>query len=347
MRLKPIAQQVVVLMGASSGMGRETARRFAQRGARVVVSARSEPGLRSLVDEIQAAGGKAIAVPADVSDFDQVKSVADRAAEVYGRIDTWVHLASVGMWATFEQTTPAEFKRIIDVNLTGQAYGAMAALPHLRREGGGALIHISSIEAKLPVPLQSAYGASKQGMTGLIDTLRMELEAEGANVSVTNVMPSGINTPFFNKARTKIGVQPKPVPPIYQPQLVADAILYAAEHPVREIVVGGGGKAGIVLKQIAPWVSDALLRSTAFQMQRTNIAKSADAPDNLFEPIAGYDRVEGDYSERARSTSGYTWLALHPNVRRVAVGIAVAAVAIMAIRPSQNGYDAHQHRRLP
>lgn len=347
MRLKPIAQQVVVLMGASSGMGRETARRFAQRGARVVVSARSEPGLRSLVDEIQAAGGKAIAVPADVSDFDQVKSVADRAAEVYGRIDTWVHLASVGMWATFEQTTPAEFKRIIDVNLTGQAYGAMAALPHLRREGGGALIHISSIEAKLPVPLQSAYGASKQGMTGLIDTLRMELEAEGANVSVTNVMPSGINTPFFNKARTKIGVQPKPVPPIYQPQLVADAILYAAEHPVREIVVGGGGKAGIVLKQIAPWVSDALLRSTAFQMQRTNIAKSADAPYNLFEPIAGYDRVEGDYSERARSTSGYTWLALHPNVRRVAVGIAVAAVAIMAIRPSQNGYDARQHRRLP
>ncbi len=134
MQLRPIEQQVVVVVGASSGIGRETALRFARRGAKVVVSARSEPDLRSVVDEIRNLGGEATAVVADVAEFEQVKAIADRAVEAYGRIDTWVHLASVAIWGTFEQTTPAEFARIIDVNLTGQAYGAMAALPHLMRE---------------------------------------------------------------------------------------------------------------------------------------------------------------------------------------------------------------------
>src|SRR4028118_936723 len=148
MQLKPVAEQVVALMGASSGIGRESALRFARRGAKVVVSARGEEGLASLVDEIRREGGEATAVVADTSDFEQVKAVAGRAGEECGRLDTWVHLAAVGLFATFGQTTPEEFARVIDVNLMGQVYGAMAALPHLKREGGGALIHISSIEAK-------------------------------------------------------------------------------------------------------------------------------------------------------------------------------------------------------
>jgi NAD(P)-dependent dehydrogenase (short-subunit alcohol dehydrogenase family) len=154
MQLKPVEEQVVVLMGASSGIGRETALRFADRGARVVVSARGKEGLNSLVEEIRGKGGQATAVPAEVTDFEQVKAVADRAVEEYGRLDTWVHLAAVGLFATFEQTTPEEFKRVIDVNLMGQVYGAMAALPHLKREGRGALIHIllGRGQALLPVP---------------------------------------------------------------------------------------------------------------------------------------------------------------------------------------------------
>jgi NAD(P)-dependent dehydrogenase (short-subunit alcohol dehydrogenase family) len=143
MQLKPIEEQVVVLMGASSGIGRETALRFAERGAKVVVSARSEKGLISLVEEIQDKGGEAIAIPANVSKFEQVKAVADEAVEEYGRLDTWVHLAAVILFAAFEDTTPEEFERIIDVNLMGQVYGAMVALPHLKREGRGALVHVS------------------------------------------------------------------------------------------------------------------------------------------------------------------------------------------------------------
>lgn len=340
MRLKPIAEQVVVVVGASSGIGRETARRFAQAGAKVVVCARSEPGLLSLVDEIRRTGGNAVAVTADVTDFDQVQALADRAVAEYGRVDTWVQLASVGIWAGFEQTTPAEFRRVVDVNLTGQAYGALAALPHLRRAGGGALIHISSVEARLPVPLQSAYAASKHGLEGFLDVLRMELRHAHIPISVTNVLPSSINTPFFNKALTRLGVKPKPLPPIYQPQLVAEAILHAAEHPAREIVVGGSGKAILMLHRISPRLVDALLQRIAFAGQRTDEAKSEDAPHNLFAPLAGYDRVEGDFGGRAKSWSLYTWLMVHPQAQRALAGGMLALAALLAMRAS-----AHPGRR--
>jgi NAD(P)-dependent dehydrogenase (short-subunit alcohol dehydrogenase family) len=335
-QLKPITQQVVVVVGASSGIGRETALRFAQQGAKVVVSARSEQGLRSLVDEIRRAGGEATAIAADVAEFEQVKAVAERAVQAYGRLDTWVHLASIAVWGTFEQTTPAEFRRIVDVNLTGQAYGAMAALRHLRSEGRGALIHISSVEAHLPVPLQSAYTASKHGMVGLLDALRLELQHEGIPISVTNVMPASINTPFFNKARTKLGVKPRPLPPMYQPHLVTDAILYAAEHPTRDIIVGGAGKAAIVTRRVSPRLTDAFLRLTAFRLQRTDARKSEDAPHNLFEPIEGYDRVAGDFGAESRSWSVYTWLALHPKMRRVVTSAALSAIMLLAARVFRN-----------
>lgn len=337
MHLKPIPQQVVVVVGASSGIGRETAMRFAKRGAEVVVSARSEHGLHSLVEDIRQAGGKATAIAADVTEFEQVKAVADRAIQEYGRIDTWVQLASVAVWGTFEQTTPAEFKRIVDVNLTGQAYGASAALPHLRREGRGALIHISSVEAKLSLPLQSAYTASKHGMVGFLEALRLELQHEGVPISVTNVMPSSINTPFFNKARTKLGVKPRALPPMYQPHIVADAILYAAENPTRDIIVGGAGKVGIVAQQVLPRLTDAFLRRTAFRLQRTHEPKSEDAPHNLFHPLEGYNQVEGDFGGEARSWSVYTWLAMHPKARRVAKGAALGAAALLAARVFRKG----------
>src|SRR5215203_4685168 len=200
MQLKPVEEQVVALMGASSGIGRETALRFAKRGAKVVVSARGEQGLDSLVDEIRRGGGEAVAVLADVAEFEQVKAVADRAVEEYGRLDTWVHLAAVLLVASFEETTPEEFARVIDVNLMGQAYGAMAALPHIKREGGGALIHVSSMGAKRSIPLQSAYCASKHGIDGFLESLRVELQRENLPISVTQVMPATINTPFFAKA---------------------------------------------------------------------------------------------------------------------------------------------------
>src|SRR5215218_7785786 len=317
-------------MGASSGIGRETALRFADRGAKVVVSGRNEKGLSSLVEEIRGKGGQATAMPAEVTEFEQVKAVADRAVEMYGRLDTWVHLAAVLLVASFEDTTPEEFARVVDVNLMGQVYGAMAALPHLKRGGGGALIHVSSMGAKRSIPVQSAYCASKHGIDGFLEALRVELMREGAPVSVTQVMPATINTPFFDKARTKLGVKPVAPPPIYQPGVVADAILFAAERPARDLVVGGAAKAVMTAQQISPWLLDVLLRRFGFGVHYTDEPKTEDDLDNLFAPVQGLDTVEGSFGHRAHPRSLYNRLELHPALKRAtALGAALAALAIL------------------
>jgi NAD(P)-dependent dehydrogenase (short-subunit alcohol dehydrogenase family) len=332
MQLKSVGDHVVVLMGASSGIGRQTALRFAREGARVVVSARSEEGLRSLVGEIRAEGGEAIAVVADVSEFEQVKAVADRAVEEYGRLDTWVHLAAAGLFACFDQTQPEEFARVVEVDLMGQVYGAMAALPHLKREGRGALVHVSSVVARRSVPFQSAYCASKHGVDGFLEALRVELRHEGwADIGVTQVMPAAINTPFFTKARTRLGVKPKGFPPIYQPGVVADAILYSAEKAPREIVAGGAGKGMLLTQRLSPRLMDALMLRGGFASQMTDEPKSAEDPDALFAPVNGQDRAEGDFAGQATPRSYLTWLDTHP-VAKWGVGAAVSLVALGALR---------------
>lgn len=311
MKLKSIDQQVVAVVGASSGIGRETALQFAKQRAKLVVSARSESGLNSLVYEIQQLGGEAIAVLADVSVYEQVQNIADKAVEQYGRLDTWVHAAATAIIAPFEQVTPDEFKRVIDVNLMGQVYGAMVALPYLRREGRGALIHVSSIEARRSMPLQSSYAASKHAIEGFLDSLRVELQHEGVPISVTNVMPSVINTPFYNKARTKLGVKPTGVPPYYQPSLVAEAILHVAENPTREIIVGDVGRVLDALHRLSPDLTDALVGTIAIQGQRTDVIKAESDPNNLFEPIEGYNTTTGDFSDKT-IPSFLEWFDFHP-----------------------------------
>jgi NAD(P)-dependent dehydrogenase (short-subunit alcohol dehydrogenase family) len=328
MRLKPLHEQVAVIFGASSGIGRETALRFADQGAKLVVSARTEPDLEVLAREIRDRGGQALAVPAEVTEFEQVKAVADAAVRAFGRLDTWVHLAAVYLTASFDQTTPEEFRRIIDVNLNGAAYGAMAALPHLKREGRGALIHVSSVEAQVAFPYASAYAASKHGMAGFLDALRLELKHDGHRISVTNVMPATINTPLFSKARTKIGVKPQGAPPIYEPGVVADVILYAAEHPVREMYAGGAARAFALVHRISPKLADAYLLRNGFDQQRTDEPKSELAADNLYGPVAGQGRTEGDFTGRARR-SAYTWLEVHPKARRgLGAGLGIAGLLV-------------------
>jgi NAD(P)-dependent dehydrogenase (short-subunit alcohol dehydrogenase family) len=332
MNLKPIEDQVVVVVGATSGIGRATALRFGERGAKTVIGGRSLAELELLAGEIRAAGGDAAPMILDVSEFDQVKALADFAVERFGRIDTWVQLASVSIYATFEETRPDEFKRVVDVNLVGAAYGAMAALPNLKRAGGGALIEVSSVEAVRALPLQSAYTASKHGMRGFLDALRMELKHENQPIAVTNIMPSSINTPFFDKALTRLGVKPMPVPPIYAPELVADAILYAAEHPVREMVVGGSGKGLELLHRLSPGLAERLVAPVAFRGQYTDEPKPADAPHNLYTHLPGYDRVKGEFSEVPRPASLFTWFQLHPQVRFGLALSAAAAAGIAAVR---------------
>lgn len=325
-QLKPINQQVVAIVGASSGIGRESALRFASKGAKVVVAARSEPGLASLVDEIQKSGGEATYIVADVSDFEQVKAIADKTVQVYGRLDTWVHAAATGVLAPFEQITPEEFKRVIDVTLMGQVYGAMAALPHLKREGRGALIHISSVEGRRSIPLQSPYSSAKHGLEGFLESLRVELKHEGLPISVTSILPSVINTPYYNKVRTKLGVKPTGIPPYYEPSIVADAILYVAEHPTRDFIAGDVGRVLDVLQRISPGLVDNILLLIGFAGQRTTEPKSEDAPDNLYEPIPGYDKVKGDFSNLTIPT--FTdWLDMNPGVKWGALAAAALGVA--------------------
>jgi NAD(P)-dependent dehydrogenase (short-subunit alcohol dehydrogenase family) len=340
LRLKPLNEQVVVLMGASSGIGRETAKRFAARGAKVVVSARTDEGLASLIEEIAQQGGEATAFPADVTEYAQMEAVAERTVQRYGRIDTWAHVAGVALYGLFDELQPEEFKRVVDTDLTGMAYGAMAALPHLKRDGG-AFIGVSSVLAARSAPLLSAYSAAKHGAAGLLESLRLEMRYEGAPVSVTNILPSAINTTFFNKARTKMGVKPMGMPPIYQPGIVADAILYAAEHPVRDIVVGGAGKAIVAMQRLSPRLLDWGMLPIGVKAQQTDEPKSADAPNNLFRPIEHYSHVEGDFGTQSMPFSVTGWLDFHPIARRAAfLGTAAGIIAIRRMRPGKKNRDS-------
>ena len=330
MKLKPIEDQVVVVFGASSGIGRETALQFAKRGAKVVVAARSRIGLDSLVDEIRQGSGEVVAQTAEAADYEQVVAVANLAVETFGRIDTWAHLAGVILYAPFEETEVEEFRRVIEVNLLGQIHGARAALPFLRREGRGALVHVSSIEALVSVPFQSAYAASKHGIKGFVDALRLELEHEGVPIHVAEIMPGATNTPLFAKGRTKLGYKPMPPGPMYEASVVAEAILYAAENPVRHLVVGGTSKALTIAQRAAPRVVDTALGVIGFTLQDTGEAKQTPAPDNLYEPLDGYNTVEGDFSHLARSASLYTWAQTHPAAKWALAGAGLGAAFLAA-----------------
>ena len=331
MKLKPIHEQVVVIVGANSGIGRETAVQFAKRGAKVVVAGRSLPALEELVHEIQSRGGDAASQVADVSQYEQMQALAERAVEVYGQIDTWVHVAAVSLYAPFQETKPDEFRRLIEVNLIGQAFGAMAALPHLKRAGGGALIHIGSVESKRSFPLHSAYSASKHGMIGFIDALRVELMHDRTPISVTTILPAGINTPFFDKSLTRMGVKPRPSPPVYEPEVVAEAIMYAAEHTVREIYVGGAGKMMEWLHRLSPSLTDRLFNRLAYRPQMTDQPKTDRAPHNLYGHAEGYNQVHGSFRGEARAVSVYTGLELHPALRLGLLGV-LACVGFVLVR---------------
>lgn len=332
--LKPLDQQVVVVIGASSGIGRETALQLAARGAKVVAAARSEPGLHSLVEEITATGGTATGGTAtcmvcDVSDPEQVRAVAEHAVATYGHLDTWVHAAAVGVYAPLETVPLDDFRRVVDINIMGYVHGIQAALPHLRREGRGAFIAVSSIEASVAMPLQSAYVASKHAVEGLVDTLRRELRYEGVPISVTSVRPAVISTPFYNNALSLLGFRPTAPGPVYHPSVVANCVVYAAGHPVRDMLAGGSGRLMTALQRVAPGLMDLGIGTVGIPLQRTN----EPAGDNaLYSPRTYDNRIEGDVGLHAFRASPYTWLQTHPNAK----AIIAAATAILTGRAILN-----------
>ncbi len=313
-KLKPIGEQVVVIFGASSGIGRLAALEFAGRGAKVVTAARSETGLKSLVEEIEAQGGEAFYAIADVADFEQVKHIADLTVEKFGRLDTWIHSAGTFIFGTVEKTEPEEYRRLIEVNLLGQIYGAKAALPHLKKNGG-ALIHVNSAEAWRTAPMQSAYGASKHGVHGFLQVLRAELEHAQIPVSLTEILPGAINTPIYDKGRNKMPFKPRAVPPVYHPRVVTDAILFAAENPVPELIAGSGGLGVILAERFSPRLADWISEKVGFVGQTTNEKNPDENGGNLFEPVLGFDTVEGRFSGEQLESDPYTWLKTNPKVK--------------------------------
>jgi short-subunit dehydrogenase len=328
--LRPISEQVVVITGASSGIGRETAVRLGERGASVVLAARNETALGEAAKEVERLGGKAQIVVTDVAEWDQVERLAREAVNRFGRIDTWVNNAGVNEYATVEEMTIEEIERIIRVNLMGEIHGMKAAVPNMKRQGQGTIINVASILAQRSVPLHAAYGAAKHGIAGFTETLRLELEHEKSGITVTLVMPTYINTPLFRHSRSKMGVKPRPVPPIYEPRVVAEAILFAAEHPRRDIVVGGSGKLITLMHWISPSLLDRLmlLGGLMFEQQKTD--EPDDGRDNLFAPVDGTGSTTGEFGQRSISTSPYTrHLEQHPNRKRIL--LAAAAVGSVAL----------------
>ena len=308
---KPLAEQVVVVVGASSGIGRATALAFARRGARVVAAARTVPALDSLVAEIAGAGGEAIGVPTDVADPGAVYALAEAAEQGFGRIDTWVNNAAVGIWGRVEDITDEEFERVLRVNFLGQVYGTHAALPALRRAGGGVLIGVSSVEGVRAVPMHSPYTASKWALRAFYDSLRMELAEEGAPIAVTTILPASIATPFFEHARSKLGAMPKPPPPVYAPEVVAEAIVRAATNPTREVPVGGAAVAFLAGQRLSPALTDAVmsLRRTSVDAQTTD--RPDDGVDNVDAPLDEPGRVTGSFPGPVLRHSTFTALLGH------------------------------------
>lgn len=256
MQLKPLSEQVVVVFGASSGIGRATALKASAAGARVVAAARGRQALDSLA--AQGGPGEIVVAVADARDPAQVAAVAALAVARFGRIDTWAHVAGVVVYGRFVDHTPEEFRQVVEVDLLGAVHGAMAALPHLRAHGG-ALVIVSSEIAKRAFPLAAAYSAAKHGVNGFIEALRVELRHEHAPVSLTEIQPAAISSPFFEHALTRLGVRPSGPPPVYSPEKVADAILDAAQHPRHTVVVGGAAKVQVVLQRVSPRLMDAFL----------------------------------------------------------------------------------------
>jgi short-subunit dehydrogenase len=333
--LRPLSEQVMVITGASSGIGLVTAKQAAARGARVVLAARNGADLQRAVDAIRHEGGRAIHVVADVADPRQVDRIADAAIREFGRIDTWVNNAAVSMYGRITELAIGDMRRQMDVNYWGQVYGSLTAVRHLRT-GGGALINVGSALCDRAIPLQANYCAAKHALKGFTDALRMELEEEGVPVSVTLVKPASIDTPFFDKAKTYLGVEPQPVPPVYAPEVVSEVILHAAEHPLRELIAGGSG-AKLSAARFAPRLADLYMERWTFDSQRTDQPVNG-RPDNLYEPVADDGGERGrNWTGHTRGSSVYTKAVLNPGAATAALLAAVASVSVAtaALRRAQ------------
>jgi NAD(P)-dependent dehydrogenase (short-subunit alcohol dehydrogenase family) len=323
--------QTVVITGASAGIGRATAQLYGRRGANVGLVARGQTGLDGAVRDVERAGGRALAVSTDVADYDQVKEAARRIEDAFGAIDVWINVAFSSVFAPFWEITAEEFKRVTEVSYLGFVYGTRVALDLMKPRDRGTIVQVGSALGDRSIPLQSAYCGAKHAINGFTSSLRTELMHEKSNVHITVVQMPAVNTPQFSWVLSRLPNHPQPVPPIYEPEVAARGVAFAADHPGRkQYWVGASTAATILANKCAAPLLDRYLARIGFGSQQTDEAVEPDRPHNLWEPVdgqGGHDHgSHGEFDDKAHHSSPELWVSHHARAM-TAVGCAVVGGA--------------------
>ncbi len=321
--------EVVVITGASAGVGRATVRAFAQRKASIGLLARDTEGLQAAAREVRDAGGRALALPTDVADPDAVDRAAERIEQELGPIDIWINVAMATIYAPLHRITPAEYRRATEVTYLGNVYGTMAALKRMRGRNRGTIVQVGSALAYRSIPLQAPYCGAKFAIRGFTDSLRSELLHDGVDVHITMVQMPALNTPQFDWGLNKLPERPQPVPPIFQPEVAAEAIVFAAYARRREVWVGSSTIKAIVGNKLAPGLLDRYLAQVGYSGQQSGEAADPAAPNNLFEPVPGDYGARGRFDNRATSHSVALWASMHK--RSLLAGVGMLGLALLSV----------------
>jgi NAD(P)-dependent dehydrogenase (short-subunit alcohol dehydrogenase family) len=311
MRTKQERKRTIVVTGASAGLGRAIVRAFAREGARIGLIARGHDGLNAAKREVEQLGGEALVLPLDVADASAVEEAAGRVEEKFGPIDVWVNDAMTSVFSPIKEMTADEFKRVTEVTYLGYVYGTLAALKRMLPRDRGVIIQVGSALAYRGIPLQAAYCASKHAIQGFCDSLRCELIHDKSNVRVTMIQMPAMNTPQFGWVKSRLPRKAQPVPPIFEPEVAAEAVLYASHHARREIYVGLPTVEAIVGDKLFPGLLDHFLGRTGYKSQQYNGTEDRDRPDNLWEPVTGDHGAHGKFDRRAHRFSLQVWANLH------------------------------------
>ena len=322
--------EVVVITGASAGVGRATVRRFAQDGARIGLIARGRDGLEAAAREVEEAGGKALVLPADVADAGAIEAAAETAEKELGPIDVWINNAMVSVFSPVQEMLPEEYRRVTEVTYLGVVHGTLAALKRMLPRDRGAIVQVGSTLAYRGIPLQSAYCAAKHAIQGFQDSLRSELIHDGSRVRTCMVQLPALNTPQFSWVKSRLPRKPQPVPPIYQPEIAAEGIYWAAHHDRREVWVGWKTVQGIVGNRIVPGFADRFLARNGYESQQYDGLDDRNRANNLWEPVPGDHGAHGDFDERATSRSPQLWATRHRGLLALA-GAGLAGLAFAAV----------------
>jgi short-subunit dehydrogenase len=326
MKHNQFKDKVVVITGASAGIGRATAWEFAKQGAKVALLARGMEQLEATKKEVEAYGGKALIIQCDVAHANQVEAAAEQTERELGEIDVWVNNAMASVFAPFKEVSPEEFKRVTEVTYLGTVYGAKAALKRMLPRDKGAIVFVGSALAYRGIPLQSAYCGAKHGIQGFYDSLRSELMHDKNNIKTCMVQLSGVNTTQFEWVLSKLPNKPKPMGKVYQPEVAARAIVFAAAHNRREIFVGYPTFEAIIGNKIAPWLGDYVLSKNGYKGQQTNEPVEQDRKDNVWEPVPEDRGSHGTFDDIAAKKSYTLWASMNRNIIRAVAGLAVVAL---------------------